>query len=341
MNVKTYLKKVFAFGLCVAFLMSLCACGKEDSWLFSVREEVLHKEDVAAFAYIYLTEYNVRNVEQLESIYEDKVTYGEYYKQQLEKDVMETVLLYQEAKEEKLSLSDEDKQQIRVNVENVLERFDEETMKEQGVSEDDIEAVYKMKMLGEAYLNQVLGESSEADDQEKQEQSRYVHVYQVTFPIVKLDEDGMLSTDAEGNIQKVASSEAEQMEQEAISFADQLQQGEAIEALLEKSSPGVTGMEKYLKYDDLDATYQKAIDEISQGECSGVIPSDYGFYVIKLLNANDKEYGDMLVSQGMVSGQASVRTQEVERLYSEYIQMNREYRNQAQWQEFAIEEYMK
>lgn len=336
--VRVYWKKVLACGLCIALVMGLCACGEDDSWLFSVRDEVLNEEDVAAFAYIYLTEYNVRNVEQLQSIYEDKTTYAEYYKQQLEEDIIETMLLYQEAKEEKVSLSDEVKEQIKVNVENVMERFGEEALKEDGVSESDIENVYKKKMLGEAYLNQVLGEMEETEKEETK--SRYVHVFQVTFPIVHLDEDGMLMSDSEGRLIKISSSEIETIEQEAIEFAEKLQQGESMETLLENCRAEVTGMDKYLKYDDLELPYKNAIDEIAQGEYTDVISSDYGFYVVELLDEDDEAYAEMIVSQGIDSEQASVRVQEVERLYSEYIQMNREYRNQTLWNEFEIEKYM-
>ncbi len=336
--VRAYWKKVLACGLCIALVMGLCACGEDDSWLFSVRDEVLNEEDVAAFAYIYLTEYNVRNVEQLQSIYEDKTTYAEYYKQQLEEDIIETMLLYQEAKEEKVSLSDEVKEQIKVNVENVMERFGEEALKKDGVSESDIENVYKKKMLGEAYLNQVLGEMEEEEKEETQ--NRYVHVFQVTFPIVQLDEDGMLMSDSEGRLIKISSSEIETIEQEAIEFAEKLQQGESMETLLENCRAEVTGMDKYLKYDDLELPYKNAIDEIAQGEYTDVISSDYGFYVVELLDEDDEAYAEMIVSQGIDSEQASVRVQEVERLYSEYIQMNREYRNQTLWNEFEIEKYM-
>ncbi len=337
---RAYWKKVLAFGLCIVLVMGLCACGEKDSWLFSVHDEIIKEEDVAAFVYIYLTEYNVRNVEQLQSIYEDKTTYGEYYKQQLERDVIETMLLYREAKEEKVSLSDEVKEQMKVNVENVIERFGEESLREHGVSKSDIEEVYRKKMLGEEYLDKVLGDVEEQEVEEIVQPSRYIHVFQVTFPTVQLDETGMLMSDADGNLKKVSQAELELREQEANAFAESLQQGESMETLLEDCHASVTGMEKYLKYEDLESEYKKAVDEISQGEYSEVISSDYGFYVVELLDADDEEYAEMMVSQEVESEQTNVRVQEVKRLYSEYIQMNREYKNPTLWDEFEIENYI-
>ena len=45
----------------------------------------------------YFVAEHKKSIEHLDEVYEDTTTYGEYYKQQLEEDIVSTVLLYKEA----------------------------------------------------------------------------------------------------------------------------------------------------------------------------------------------------------------------------------------------------
>ncbi|MBQ4057310.1 MAG: peptidyl-prolyl cis-trans isomerase [Lachnospiraceae bacterium] len=336
-------KRILSIGLCLVMVLGLAACNSKDDWIFSLNGEMLYDKDVAIFAYIYATEYNVNSVEQLDEVYEDTMTYGEYYKQQLEKDIISTVLLYKEAEKNKIKLSDEEKQEMKVRTKKVLERFGVDILEGRGVSESDIERVYEKKLLGDSYLDSLSedGKNENASstlDSDKQE--RYVKVYQVTFPIVQLDEDGMVQSDAEGNLKKVSRAEIEEKETEAMEFSERAQQGEDIEALLEDCDETVTAIEKYLKYEDLEKEYQAEVDQLSVGEVSDVIESDYGYYVIRLLEKNDNNYAETIEKHEQQSEDLSIKEAEVDRLYSDYAQPNREYKNVSGWSNINIKNYL-
>lgn len=335
---KKSFKRILSIGMCLVMLMGLCACGKGDDWVFHLNDETVSGNDVAAFACIYTTEYNVTGQEQLDEIYEDSTTYREYYKQQLEDDIVSTILLYKEAKEKGVKLSKETKEKIQMHTEYVAERFGEATLEELGVSKADIENVYEMKMFGEAYLD-TLSEDEGAHDAAAVE--RYIKVYQVTFPTVSLDESGMIQSDAEGNLKRVSSAEILRMEQDATAFAEAAKQGKDLETLLKDCPSQVSGMEKHLKYNDLDQKYQATVDSMVVGDVSSVIESEYGFYVIRLLEKDDKEYAQTMLSHEQESEKITAREAELDRLYSEYAQLNKEYKNTTAWDLVNIKDYMK
>lgn len=335
--------RIVSVGLCLVMMLGLVACGKSDEWIFSLNGEMLYDKDVAVFAYIYTMEYNVNNVEQLDEVYEDTTTYGEYYKQQLEEDIVTTVLLYKEAKENKIKLTDEEEEEIKVRTDKVLERFGEKVLEGRDISKSDIEKVYEMKLLGDAYLNSLpTGEQDEraSSGLDSGEAERYVKVYQVTFPTVQLDEDGMVQSDTEGNLKKISVTEIAEKEQEANTFAESAKQGENMETLLQDCDVTVTGIEKYLKYEDLEPEYQTAVDRLSVGEVSDVIESDYGFYVIRLLEKTDKDYAETIKQHEQQSVDVSVKETEVERLYGDYAQPNREYKNVSAWNGIDMKSYI-
>lgn len=347
MVMRKSLKNMVSIGLCLVMMLSLSACNNKDEWVFLLNGERIYGKDVAAFAYIYTTEYNIQSEEQLEEIYEDTTTYGEFYKQKLEEEIVSVVLLYKEADKKGVKLSENAKEQIESATAQVLQRFGKSVLEEAGVSETDIENVYEMKMLGEAYLDSLSVEegNKKSEEYEPMEnmggKERYIKVYQVTFPIVELDVDGMVMSDIDGNLKKVSSAEMAQMKQNAMDFAEASKQGQDMESMLADYGSNVTGVEKYMKYSDLEQNYKKAVDDLSAGDVSGVIEADYGYYVIRLLEKNDTEYAETVAAREEETEQISVRETELERLRSEYAQPNREYKNVTMWDAIQINEYLK
>lgn len=322
--------------LCIAVLFNLSACGGSE-WIFSLNGEKLNKEDVAAFGCIYTMEYNIKDEKQLDEMYTNEETYGEYYKAELESDIISSVLLYKEAKENRVSISDKAKKQIKVDAEKLLERFGEDVLEKKGVSKTDIEKVYEMKRLGEAYL-ETISESKEGQSDVQRE--RYIRVYQVTFPTVELDDDGMVRTNEEGELKRLSTDAISEIKQEAIDFAEALKQGTDMEKLLEECESGITGAEKYLKYNDLEKDYKLAVDEMSVGDTSEVLESEYGFLVVLLLEQDDEEYADVIGNQEENSRMLSAKEDLLDELYSDYADENREYKNADAWNAIDMKDYI-
>jgi len=338
-------KKILYIYLCLGMLFGLCACDTSDIWVFSLNGEKLYEKDVATFAYIYVAEHNIQDREQLKDLYENSETYEELYKKALEDEIISTTLLYKEAKDRKIKLSGEEKELIQKNVENVVERFGIEALEKNEVSETDLERVYEMRMLGQLYVDSLSTTENDLDDSEKDGEhisdERYVKVYQVTFPTVELDANGMVRTDAEGNLITIPSSQMSAMKLEAADFAENAKNNGDMETLVESCSETVSGVEKYLKYEDLSSNYKKAIDALNAGEVSDVLEEDYGYYVIRLIEKDDKEYAQSVAEHQQETDVLALEQEELDRLYSEYAQENKGYKNSSMWEMIDIENYMK
>ena len=333
------IKKILGIGLSMVLALGLCACGENNKWIFSLNEEKLYEKDVAAFAYIYMADHNIRDTELFEDVYEDGKTYEEYYKQELEQDIIDTVLLYKEAKANDIKLSKEDKEQLETSVANLLQKYDEEYLKKDDVAKSDIKDVYEMKLLGENYMQSLAGNGEQEEEAEQEE--RYIKVYQITFPTVELDDDGMIQSGEDGKPQRIASVKASELEEQALHFVEQAQAGEDMDKLLADCDDTVTGIEKYLKYQDLELEYRKAVDGLSKGDVSGVIESNYGYYVIQLLDEDDKDYAKTISGYEEESEVVSVQEEELSRLYSEYAEANKEYKNAQLWDVVNLADYLK
>lgn len=342
-------KQILFIMFSVIFAAGVSACGKENKQVFSVSGETLSYREVTAFGLVYTKERNIVDKELLAEQYEGKQTYEDYYKEQFEEDIIETLLLVKEAKNQKVKLSEEKQQQIKDYASSLKEEVGEAFLERLGIEITDLEKIYELKLLGESYIRNISdeeasdGEGHEKDGQQTQtrESDRYIKVYQVTFRTAEVDENGMVKSDQDGNIIKLESSEVAKKKQEADEFVEKLQAGEDMEALLKNYDSRVTGMEQYFKYNDLTPEYKKAVDNLKEGQTSGVISSIYGYYVIKLLDTDATELSETLSQHANRVEEQDRTDAELERLYSMYIGNDTEYKDQELWDGFQIQQFVK
>ena len=68
---------------------------------------------------------------------------------------------------------------------------------------------------------------------------------------------------------------------------------------------------------------------------------DYGYYVIRLIEKDDKEYAQSVAEHQQETDVLALEQEELDRLYSEYAQENKGYKNSSMWEMIDIENYMK
>ena len=328
-------KQVLLQVICIGLFVCLSACGKGSRWIFSLNEEKVYAQDITAFGLIYAREHNIENTDKLQEIYEGKETYQEYYKGQLEDEIISTVLLYGKAKEDNCNLTEEEKKEISKNAEELIASYGEDWIKKKKIKVADIERIYEMRLLGDAYIEK------QKDENIQEEKTRYIRVYQVTFPTILLDEDGMVKSNQDGTVQRQSEAEVIGRKLEAEDFAEKVKSGEDMEKLVKDYDNTVTGIEKTLKYEDLESSYRQAVDKISVGESSGVITSEYGYYVVKLIDADDTEYADSLLNYETEKAFQDERTAILQELYDDYIRDDKNYKNSKRWDKIAFTSFLK
>ncbi|MCM1499206.1 MAG: peptidylprolyl isomerase [Clostridium sp.] len=325
-------QKVLAMFMGLVLLAALTACGTEDKKVFNVNGEYFTYRDVVIFGYIFSREYNIE-ADTLDNDYEGKTTYRKYYKDTLENEIVNTLLLYQEAKSQGMELPEP--QQAEELSQVLAEDVGEEALEKDSITSQDILRVYEMRMLADAYLETF----SDEDGKENEEEQRYIKVYQVIFPTIELDENGMIQSDENGAPLEAVSAKVERRREDAAEFAQKVKDGENIEALVKEYAAEVTAAEQYLKYEDLAPDYKRRIDSLSEGGVSDSFQSDYGYYVVKLLEADAKDYGRALSEHEEETKRQDRAGEELERLYSLYVAHNMEYKEQELWDSIEIDQF--
>lgn len=341
-------KRILAWIVCIWMVAGLSGCGQGKDWVFSVNGETLYDKEVRAYGIIYANEHSIAYSEQLNEIYEGKTTYQEYYKEQLSDSIVEMLLIYAEAKDKGVKLSEDDKQMAEQEADELVEICGEGWLDTKNITKEELQAVYEKLALGERYLeSQTVAEDTEKSDEssdeaeQEAEDERYIRVYQATFPTVELDENGMVVSNQDGEPKSISTAKKEEKRQEAEEFAKAVQAGEDMKQRLKDYDQTVTGMERTLKYADLEASYKKAVDGLSKNQVSDVIVSDYGYYVIMLMESDDGEYVKNVMEYEKAAKEDEKRNEVVEKLLAAYTKSVDEYRNAEMWDEIYFSGFLK
>lgn len=342
-------RRILMCVLCAIFVFGLSGCGKGNKWIFSLNGEKLYDTEVRAFGVIYGSEHNIAKSEQLKEIYEGKQTYEDYYKEEFLDFVIENTVLYAEAKKEGCKLSEGAEKEIQDKTDALVTKYGEEWLEIKNLTREDIENAYEKRALGECYLEKqtvdIDGEDSDSssDDEagSQTENERYIRVFQITFPTVELDDEGMIVSDLDGKGKSISGVEKEKKKLEAEEFAQAAKEGENIEKLLKNYDKTVTGIECTLKYVDLEPAYKKAVDELKTNEISDVIESDYGYYVVKLLNADDSEHADKIAGYEKNAVVEKEKSDILKKLLETYAKDETEYWNKELWEDISFSGFLK
>lgn len=324
-------KRIIIILTSVWLVAGLTACGGESKWIFSLNGEKLYNKEITVFGLIYTKEYNIVNKKQMNEQYEDGDTYGEHYKKELEDEIVSTVLLYVEAKEAGYKLTKEEKETAEKSAESLMDSCGREWVEEQDISNSDIERVYEMKFLANSYI-EGLSEGAE----KKSENEQYIKVYQVLFSTIALDDNGMIKSNQDGTAVSLSDAQIAKRKEQAVEFAEKVHDGTDMEVLLKSYDKTVTGVEKYLKYDDLEAGYKQAVDKTSEGRVSDVVESAYGYYVVKLLEKNAENYATMMNSYAETAASQKKKDEILDKLYNAYVRDDKKYKNQKRWDTVSI-----
>ena len=102
-------RRILIVLISVVLVLGLTGCGKKNDAVFTLNGTTVDKKAVDIFGFIYVAEHSLVDYDQLSDVYEDGETYAEHYKNDLEQDIILSVLLNKEADDNKIVLSEEDK----------------------------------------------------------------------------------------------------------------------------------------------------------------------------------------------------------------------------------------
>jgi foldase protein PrsA len=158
---------------------------------------------------------------------------------------------------------------------------------------------------------------------------------------VELDENGMVVSNQEGELETISTTEKEEKKQQAEEFSEKAKDGENMESLLKEYDSTVTGVERVLKYEDLGSAYKKAVDALGKNEISGVIETNYGYCVVKMLEEDDTDHEEKLGNYEAESTTNEKKNEVLEKLLDTYAKDEAEYRNEELWEEISFSGFLR
>ncbi len=331
-------RRIAVIGLLALLVTMTTACGIGKRWIFSLNGKKLYDKDVDAYGYVYAMTHNIADDGQMDKAYDEEETYSEHYKKELEDEILSNVLLSKEAKDAGIKVTSKQKKACKKKAETLCNTYGEERLKQQNLTREDIQNVYEVQKLSELYVAQQ--QKKDDSDTKDEETKRYISVFQVMFPTVEFDENGLVVSDENGTVINVSSQEMEQQNERANEFRTKVADGQDIETVLKEYSSNATGVSKNLKYDDLDAAYKKEVDKLSEGQVSNVFEGTYGYYIIRLDQKDANEYAGTIIDYEQQENTQNLRKELLDDLYVQYVGTDKNYRNDKKWEQVNIIDYL-
>lgn len=322
------LASIIALGMIFATGCSKKEVSTADSLVVTVNDQKVYLDEM--MYYIYAMEANVNQYEELyqqyyqKSYWDMEIEEGVTVRDQVKDYIMDTAvmytILYDKAVSEGYKLTDEEKTTAEENATALLEQISEEQLKITGFTKDSLIEVQEKLALGEKYYNTII-EGLEIDEDAvkktinkedyRQFNTEYLFVSTVTFDEKYNQVD--LSDDEKAAAKKVITSALEKAKSGT----------ELSDIASELSTDDITVTTNTLNFvkDDgsADEAYQTAAILLENGDVAdGIVETDTGYYVIKMVDNNNTESYDKAVSEAITNAQNDAFTAKYEEIKKDY-----------------------
>lgn len=235
---------------------------------------------------------------------EDGDTYGDTYKKNIMDELKQREILYMCALKENMSLTDEEKQTVKKNVESARQNLTDKQKKMKGLDEATMISVFEKRELGEKYKNSVIkglniDEEALKKTVSKKDYRQYTLQY-YTFAKTETDSNNE-SKEKDKSVLEQALKDMKDVRSKAVKAKDFTK--DVIEVKEGSTTDEKTGISYQTKdlietdTDFLDAKALKKVKKMKNGDISDVIETKDGYYVIKMVNNDDpKAYENQCTS---------------------------------------------
>ena len=227
---------------------------------------------------------------------EDGSTYGDYLKTLVESQVLQNVFWNSYAKEDGITLSEDDNEEIKENLASFNANISEADREFYGFNDENITATLEhIAIAGKVIEAEVQKQISQFTDEEKED-----CVFR-TVQHILLKTEAPAQTNESGEAETVSESDAQSYKEAQKAKADEVlkkaQAGEDFEALAEEYNED-GGFEYSLNKKGQSpegTTYVQEFTDgawaLNEGEMS-VVETEYGYHVMKCVSTDDKELTD-------------------------------------------------
>ncbi len=285
-------KKIMAFMLSVCCLVSLAACGKQDE-VDAAKVVYEYGDSIVTYGEFYIYAKTVEEdykkaygngIWSLElSTDEGKSSVKEVTIKDLIYSINRVKVLVAQAEDMEIALNDKEKAKAENMAETFYSGLTEQDIKETEVTKELAFQVLEENILAEKVYEQVI---SEHEFEISEEQARMTTFCDMVFECYQVKQDGSVEAYTEEK-------KATQLERanEALSTLAQ-EEETTYESIVDKYDlqyAATYTMSRAELIEEYGETITDKILELSDGEVSVVIESEYGYHLFKMLQAKDEE----------------------------------------------------
>ncbi len=249
----------------------------------------------------------------------DGVTFGQSLKDGVTEDLVKMSYLASVADQYEVAVSDEEKANYDTYVSNFKQNLGEDVISENGITDDDIRNLIEMNSVSNTVYQKIINEATVELSDEEKEAARCIKVQHIlisTTDTTKEDENGDTVDMTDDEIAAYKDQQYATAE-EALSRA---QNGEDFQALADEYSSENAGFEfsfdkngySYSQQSSMVEPFYTAAWELSEGQISGIVESEYGYHIIKCVSENDETETAQAISSAENSKKQSTADEQIQ-----------------------------
>lgn len=266
-------------------LCLLCGCGKTvvltsgfaEGEIFKINSETCTKAEMNIYLANMANAYESTFGEEIWTTSTEDTTIEEAFKDTVLAKVSRIKVMNLMAKEEKISLSSDEKKSLRKAAKAYMKTLSKDEKDILGADEDLIYEMYSEYALAEKVYNSIVGDvTMEISDDD----ARSITVEELFIKTYHEDSQGRLVDYSEANKQE-AKERAEDLREKAVTGSD----FEELCAMYNEEDESV----HTIRRGEMPESYESVAFNLAEGEISNVIVTDDGYYIVKCLSTYERK----------------------------------------------------
>lgn len=303
---KKYLKKqvaasVLALSMAAASLTG-CSNGLSSSKKESSNVGTMTQEEASTTKVMVIGDYDIYMDELLVYAIQALVTNNatvatvetnqDTYKEQTLSLIRTTKILYDVTQHNDVTLDDSDMETTNNTINNFLKSMPDGLLEKYGISEDVVRKVFIEQTYVSKFENDIkndMGKTAQSDIEEKVKDYNFTIFDYILFPTVETTSEDVPATNTDGSYKYVDDASKQKAKENAEALLKELEAGGDAASLAAKYGVSDYYFERTGYVGSFTDSVNKAIENLENDDCSGVLEEQLGYAVIHMKSAHDED----------------------------------------------------